>query len=76
MSTPIPRPENVSDQPTTAPSAEGVADSVIAEYGGDARAAVVELVAIVRHLSEEIGKLSAASSPGFARRAPRGVKPK
>ena len=51
--------------------AEAVADHIISECGGDARAVVVELVAIVRHLAEEIRALSAASSPGYARRSPR-----
>jgi hypothetical protein len=58
------------------PTVEAIADSVIADYGGDARVAVVELIAIVRHLSEEIRALVAASSPGFARRPPRGGKRK
>jgi hypothetical protein len=47
-----------------------VAGEIIATYAGDAKAAVADLVAIVRHLSVEIRRLSAASSTGFARRRP------
>ena len=46
------------------------ADEIIAECGGDARAAVVELLAIVRSLIHENQTLREAASPGFARRRP------
>ena len=46
------------------------ADEIIAECGGDPRAAVVELLAIVRSLIHENQTLREAASPGFARRRP------
>jgi hypothetical protein len=59
----------ISDQPP-----DTVADHVIAECGGDPRAAVLELVTVVRHLAEEIRMLSAAASPGYLRRSLRNGK--
>jgi hypothetical protein len=50
--------------------AAGIAEEIIRNCGGDARAAVVELISIVRHLAEEVDRLNAADSPGFVRRAP------
>jgi hypothetical protein len=46
------------------------ADEIIADCGGDARAAVIELVAIVPALGQENKTLREAASPGFARRRP------
>jgi hypothetical protein len=46
------------------------ADDIIADCGGDARSAVIELLAIVRSLIHENQKLREAASPGFARRRP------
>jgi hypothetical protein len=67
--------KTVEEAPRQTPVGE-VADDIIAGYGGDARVAVIELLAIVRHLSEEIRSLSVASSPGYARRPPRPASPK
>ena len=53
-----------------------VADQVIADCGGDARAAVIELVAIVRQLAEDNRALATVSSRGFARRPFRASKPR
>jgi hypothetical protein len=44
-----------------------VAEQVIADCGGDPRAAVGELVAIVGVLLEENRALAEAASPGYAR---------
>jgi hypothetical protein len=46
---------------------EQVAEQVIADCGGDPRAAVGELVAIVGVLLEENRALAEAASPGYAR---------
>jgi hypothetical protein len=54
---------------TAAP--EQTADDIIAECGGDPRAAVVELLAIIRSLIHETEALRRAVSPGFARRPPK-----
>jgi hypothetical protein len=43
---------------------------IIADCGGDPRAAVIELLAIVRSLIHENQALREAASPGFARRRP------
>ena len=43
-------------------SAEEMADRIIADCDGDARAAVVQLVAIVRHLAEDNDRLIGAAS--------------
>jgi hypothetical protein len=45
-------------------------DDVIADCGGEARAAVGELLAIIRSLIHENQTLREAASPGFARRRP------
>jgi hypothetical protein len=44
---------------------EQVAYQVIAACGGDARAAVIELVAIVRHLADDNNVLASQSSCGL-----------
>jgi hypothetical protein len=44
-----------------------VADKLIADRGGDARAVVIELVAIVGELKRENDKLAASVSRGFDR---------
>jgi len=46
------------------------ADAIIADCDGDARAAVIELLAIVQSLISENQRLREAASPGFARRRP------
>jgi hypothetical protein len=46
------------------------ADGIIAECNGDPRAAVVELLAIIRSLIHENQTLREAASPGFARKRP------
>jgi hypothetical protein len=58
-----------SEKPAVAPSDQTI-DGVIADCGGDARAAVGELLAIVRSLVHENQTLREAASPGFARRRP------
>jgi hypothetical protein len=45
-------------------------DDIIEECGGDPRAAVIELLAIVRSLIQENQALRGTASPGFARRRP------
>jgi hypothetical protein len=52
------------------PTAEPTVDEIISDCGGDARAAIVELVAVIRSLILENKTLRAAASPGFARRRP------
>jgi hypothetical protein len=52
------------------PSPDRTDDAIIADCGGDPRAAVVELLAIVRSLIHENRALREAASPGFARRRP------
>ena len=46
------------------------ADAIIADCGGDPRAAVIELLAILESLIAENKKLREAASPGFARKKP------
>jgi hypothetical protein len=66
----------VSANETPAPVAEAtfapeaIADQIIADCGGDMRAAVIELVTLIGALRRENENLAAASSPGYARRAP------
>ncbi len=55
---------------SASPNVDQVADQIIADCGGDARAAVVELVGLVRHLANQNTALIEASSPGFVRRPP------
>jgi hypothetical protein len=50
--------------------ADQTADEIIAECDGDSRAAVVELLAIIRSLIHENQALRLAASLGFARRRP------
>jgi hypothetical protein len=50
--------------------ADQTADDIVAECGGDPRAAVVELLAIVRSLIHENQTLREAASLGFARKRP------
>jgi hypothetical protein len=57
------------DEPTLSPP-DRTADEIIADCDGDPRAAVVELLAIIRSLIHENQTLSEAASPGFARRRP------
>lgn len=52
-------------------SGDQAVDDIIADCGGDARAAVAELLAILlRSLVAENQKLREAASPGFARKRP------
>ena len=51
-------------------TAEPIVDEIIADCGGDARAAIVELVAVIRSLILQNITLREAASPGFARRRP------
>jgi hypothetical protein len=55
---------------TDAKKPDQTADDVIAECGGDPRAAVAELLAIIRSLIHENQTLREAASPGFARQRP------
>jgi hypothetical protein len=48
-------------------SIDSLADEIIAYYNGDARAAVKELAAIVRHLATEVARLRISTSRGYAR---------
>ena len=56
-----------SDEPA---APDRTADDIIADCNGDPRAAVIELLAIVRSLIHENQALREAASPGFARRRP------
>ena len=51
-------------------TAEPIVDEIIADCGGDARATIAELVAVIHSLILENKTLRAAASPGFARRRP------
>ncbi len=51
------------------------ADDIIAECGGDPRAAMIELLAIIRSLIRENQTLREAASPGFVRRRPTVLGP-
>jgi hypothetical protein len=56
---------------TAAPAASGgEIEDVIADCGGDPRAAIGELLAILRSLIHENQTLRETASPGFARRRP------
>jgi hypothetical protein len=61
------------DDPEKLPPAtpDQTADDIIADCGGDPRAAVIELLAIIRSLIHENQALRQAASPGFARRRPK-----
>jgi hypothetical protein len=66
--------ESAVDRALSSPAAaEDVADSVIADFDGDPRVAVVALLRIMRDLMRENRLLLDAASPGFARRAFRGL---
>lgn len=56
--------------PPQEPSAEEIAEALIAAHDGDSRAAVVALVSIVQSLKDENRVLRGAALPGFARRRP------
>jgi hypothetical protein len=58
----------MTDAPPAPP--DPTADDIIADCGGDARAAVIELLAILRSLIHENQTLREAASPGFARKRP------
>jgi hypothetical protein len=49
---------------------EAIAEQIIASCGGDARAAVIELISLIDALRRENQSLAASSSPGYARRRP------
>jgi hypothetical protein len=51
-------------------SSDAAVDDIIAECGGDARAALAELLAIIRSLIHENKTLRETASPGYARRRP------
>jgi hypothetical protein len=51
-------------------STEETADMLIADYGGDSRAAVVALLKVVYGLMHENGAIRRAASPGFVRLPP------
>ena len=53
------------------PSAAGAADQFIASLGGDARAAVIQLLALVDSLQFENEALTVTASDGYARAAIR-----
>ena len=53
-----------------ASSDDAAVDDIIAECGGDARAAVGELLAVIRSLIHENKRLRETASPGYARRRP------
>ena len=55
---------------TASAAEEPIVDDIISDCGGDARAAIVELVAVIRSLILENKTLRAVASPGFARRRP------
>jgi hypothetical protein len=57
--------------PMLPPDAGAAADSFLAAHGGDARAAIAELLAAMRMLADDNRALVAAASRGFARRPPR-----
>jgi hypothetical protein len=51
---------------------DDVVDDLIADCGGDPRAAVAALLRIVQALVRKNNELAEAVSPGYARLAPRG----
>jgi hypothetical protein len=59
----------MADAPPSA-TRDKTADDIIADCDGDARAAVIELLAIMRSLIHENQTLRESASPGFARRRP------
>jgi hypothetical protein len=60
---------SVACEPLFIAKMEEVADQIIADYGGNARAAIVELAAMVHCLAEDNRELIGATSHGFARGA-------
>jgi hypothetical protein len=58
----------MNDAPPATP--DQTADQINADCDGDARAAVIELLAIIRSLIHENQTLRESASPGFARRRP------
>jgi hypothetical protein len=60
---------SVACEPLFIAKMEEVADQIIADCGGNARAAVVELAAMVHCLADDNRQLMSATSHGFARRA-------
>jgi hypothetical protein len=69
---PAPDPRERDRSPSF--SAEEMADLIIADCAGDARAAVVQLVTIVRHLADENQALAGTASRGVVRRPLRAAK--
>jgi hypothetical protein len=59
----------VSREPLFIAKMEEVADQIIADYGGNARAAVVELATIVHGLADDNRVLVSETSRGYARRS-------
>ena len=59
----------MADAPPSA-TRDKTADDIFADCAGDARAAVIELLAIMRSLIHENQTLRESASPGFARRRP------
>jgi hypothetical protein len=60
---------SVACEPLFIAKMEEVADQIIADNGGNARAAVVELATMVHCLADDNRLLMSATSHGFARRA-------
>jgi hypothetical protein len=60
-----------ANDPSSPSDAETAADRFLAAHGGDARAAIAELLAAMRMLADDNRALVAACSRGFARRPPR-----
>ena len=57
-------------EPLSPPAADTAADRFLAAHGGDARAAIAELLAAMRMLADDNRALAATASRGFARRPP------
>jgi len=57
--------------PLSPSDASTTAERFLAAHGGDARAAIAELLAAMRMLADDNRTLVAAASRGFARRPPR-----
>jgi hypothetical protein len=58
------------DPERTISTPQETVDDIIADCGGDPRAAVIELLAIIRSLIHENQTLRESASPGFARCRP------
>jgi hypothetical protein len=63
-------PIDMADDTPRPERADRTVDDIIADCDGDARAAVGELLAIIRSLIHENPALRESASPGFARRRP------